>query len=179
MLAPKPATRPAVCIAYASNPDWNLDCCFFHYTTEMNETFDSEDHDKQEKQLLDSPALNMVALTDHERLQRNLIVKLAIGVLMLASDHEFVTPIRLSADAGKELTAEEITARAKKRGVFGYEIGKEFEQSEVSPHLRRPHFAIRWTGKGSAIPKLVPVKGSIVKRSELTSVPTGFEDERN
>ena len=48
---------------------------------------------------------------------------------------------------------------------------------ECAPHFRRPHFAIRWTGKGGAVPRMVPVKGSVVKRQLATDVPTGYMDD--
>jgi hypothetical protein len=100
------------------------------------------------------------------------IVRLCIGVMLLASDPEFIHPLLLSKDRGKKDDDGKLHEKAKKRGVFGYEIGREFQ---VSPHVRRPHFAIRWTGKNGKIPKLVPVKGCVVSRKKLTEIPTGYE----
>ena len=54
--------------------------------------------------------------------------------------------------------------------------GKDFERT-VSPHMRVPHFAIRWTGKGRTKPKLVPVKGSLVNREKILPIPTGYLDK--
>jgi hypothetical protein len=34
---------------------------------------------------------------------------------------------------------------------------------------------VRWTGKGGEIPKLVPVKGAIINKKLMTTVPTGYE----
>ena len=65
-------------------------------------------------------------------------------------------------------------ARAKRKGKFGFSIGKKYE---TMPHFRRPHFALRHTGKGGSIPKIVPAKSSIVHKSVLTRVPTGRYDE--
>lgn len=59
--------------------------------------------------------------------------------------------------------------KAEKRKVVGWEIGADLE---TTPHFRKPHFAIRWTGKGAEIPKLVPVKGCLVNYSNV-KVPEG------
>ena len=98
--------------------------------------------------------------------------RIVLGVMMLAADPDYIKPVLLKADEGKTTPIEERIARAKNRGVYGFTIGEEIERC---PHFRRPHFAIRWTGKGSEIPKLVPVKGAIVGKKEMTTVPTGFE----
>ena len=63
---------------------------------------------------------------------------------------------------------------AREKGIVGWDIGSKFV---VSPHYRNAHFAIRWTGKDRAVPKLVPVKGCIVKKSKITDVPTGYEEQ--
>lgn len=65
---------------------------------------------------------------------------------------------------------EQLVERARRRGKNGFSIGREYE---TTPHFRRPHFAIRHTGPGGRVPKLVPVKASVVHRSTLTTVPTG------
>ena len=103
---------------------------------------------------------------------RRMLARIALGVMMLAADPDYIKPVLLKADEGKTTPIEERIARAKNRGVYGFTIGEEIERC---PHFRRPHFAIRWTGKGSEIPKLVPVKGAIVGKKEMTTVPTGFE----
>jgi hypothetical protein len=103
----------------------------------------------------------------------HLVCRIALGVMMLAADPDYIKPVLLKADEGKTSPLEERIARAKRRGVFGFSIG---EDAERSPHFRRPHFAIRWTGKGAEIPKLVPVKGAIVGKEKMTTVPTGYEE---
>jgi hypothetical protein len=104
--------------------------------------------------------------------------KIAILVYLLSHDSELVLPEILSRDEPnwKDATPEQrevMVARAKRKGKFGFSIGKEYE---TMPHFRRPHFALRHTGKGGAIPKIVPVKSSIVHREVLTRVPTGHYD---
>ena len=99
----------------------------------------------------------------------------ALGICLLACDSEFVKPILLKRDRAKELTVEQrllAIKRARSRGNFGFEFGVDMR---ISPHFRRPHFALRWTGKGKETPRLVPVKGCVVNRSELEKVPTGYE----
>tara|TARA_R110000803_G_scaffold33170_1_gene72745 strand:+ start:233 stop:1012 length:780 start_codon:yes stop_codon:yes gene_type:complete len=103
--------------------------------------------------------------------QFNDMRKVAIGVMFLANDPEYIKPIVLKRDEGKHNT-DECVARARRRGVYGFTIGETVERS---PHFRRPHFAIRWTGKGSFVPKLVPIRGACVGKQRLLEVPTGFE----
>lgn len=92
---------------------------------------------------------------------------------LLTSDSEVVSPVVLNAHREKfEKTGDpKYIEKAAKRGVVGWEVGRDIE---VGPHYRRPHFGIRWTGKGAAEPKLVPVKGSIVHRKKIGDVPTGY-----
>lgn len=99
-------------------------------------------------------------------------VRIVLGVMLLAADPDFIKPVLLKADEGKTTPIEERIARAKNRGVYGFTIGEDIERC---PHFRRPHFAIRWTGKGAAIPKLVPVKGAVIGKEIMTTVPTGYE----
>jgi len=72
---------------------------------------------------------------------------------------------------GDEELRKRLVAKAQRRGKVGWNVGR---QIEVTPHVRRPHFAIRWTERGRAVPKLVPVKGSVVHRQLAEKVPTGF-----
>jgi hypothetical protein len=105
------------------------------------------------------------------------LVSLAVGVSLLAQDQRFAEPILLKRDQGKQLDDDALRRaieRAKNRGRNGVAIGKGLE---VSPHMRKPHFAIRWTGKGGSVPRLVPVKGCVVSRDKLFPVPTGHLDK--
>ena len=108
--------------------------------------------------------------------QSHSLCRMALGVMMLAADPDYIKPVLLKADEGKTTPIEERIARAKNRGVFGFSIGEDIERS---PHFRRPHFAIRWTGKGATVPKLVPVKGAIIGKEIMTTVPTGYEGQSN
>lgn len=105
------------------------------------------------------------------------LVSLAVGVSLLAQDERFAEPILLKEDQGKDLDSDSLRRaieRARNRGRNGLSIGKGLD---VSPHMRKPHFGIRWTGKGGSIPRLVPVKGCVVSRDKLLPVPTGHLDK--
>jgi hypothetical protein len=106
-------------------------------------------------------------------------VKVAIGTMILASQPEMIERVLLSKDVLKGRHGPDAERRALQRGINGWSIGKNLEgqSHEVSGHIRRPHFAIRWTEKGRKTPRLVPVKGSVVNRSKLTTVPTGYLDK--
>lgn len=116
-------------------------------------------------------AVNML---DEQKRISHQMCRIALGVMLLAADPDYVKPVILKADEGKTTPIDERVERARNRGVFGFTLGEDIE---VSPHFRRPHFAIRWTGKGASVPKLVPVKGAVIGRSIMTTVPTGYEDE--
>lgn len=100
-------------------------------------------------------------------------VRLAVGVLLMAKDPKIVTADVLSKDRRKyeETNDPKYIERARKRGIVGWSIGEKYESC---PHIRRPHFAIRHTGKGGTIPRIVPISGSIVHNKRLTTVPTGY-----
>ena len=102
--------------------------------------------------------------------------RLAMGICLLGNDSEFIQPEVLTADQIKFGTSRDmkLVEKAKKRGKYGWTVGRDIE---CLPHIRRPHFAVRWTGKGGAVPKVVPVKGSVVKRKSMTDVPTGYMDD--
>lgn len=105
-------------------------------------------------------------------------LKLAIAICLLGNDSEFIQPEVLTADQIKFGTSRDmkLVEKAKKRGKYGWTVGREID---CLPHIRRPHFAIRWTGKGGSVPKVVPVKGSVVKRKSMADVPTGYMDEES
>lgn len=114
--------------------------------------------------------------------------KLAVGVSLLDTDPELVVPDVLSSDRTKLLNNTDpqllvkLIDKAKRRGKFGWAIGKctlPTLGNELPPHYRRPHFSVRWTGKGHSIPKLCLIKGSIIHRNSVLKVPTGYLDKEN
>lgn len=97
-----------------------------------------------------------------------------IGAHLLAKEEDYCERVLLSADEGK--TGAAVEEKAIKRGVNGIHIGRKQEREDVSPHTRRAHFAIRWMKiDGILKPRLRPVKAAIVRRSKVTTMPTGWE----
>ena len=80
----------------------------------------------------------------------------------------------LAADrAAYERTGDgKYVSKAKRRGKLGWNVGPGIE---VIPHVRRPHPALVWTGKGRAVPKVVMRKGSIVHQRKVEQMPHGRE----
>ncbi len=107
---------------------------------------------------------------------RYTLIKLACTLCLLGNDPEIIEPDVLAKDREKwERTRDPaIVERAVRRGKRGWLVGARIE---VIPHVRRPHMALRWTGPGGAVPKIVPVKGSIVHREKIEKLPTGRMDE--
>ncbi len=61
--------------------------------------------------------------------------------------------------------------KAHRRGKIGWNVGQRIE---VAPHYRRPHMALVWTGRGRAVPRVVPRRGSAVHREPVEKAPSGF-----
>lgn len=101
-------------------------------------------------------------------------IRYVIGIAMLHDNPDMVEAVVLRKDQAKYAATRDpkYVEKAKRRGEYGFNVGANIE---VLPHFRRPHFGIRWTGKGHEVPKLVPVKGCVVKRSKFTEVPTGYQ----
>jgi len=97
-------------------------------------------------------------------------LKIIVGSLML--DAEFIERDMNEKDKDKPLHY------FQKVGKFGWNVGANVEKEarEMGSHYRRPHLAIRWCGpKQESKPILKRIKGSIVNRSKLTEIPTGYE----
>ena len=100
------------------------------------------------------------------------LVSLAVGVSLLARDPMFAQPILLKRDQGKQFDMEALERavdRAKQQGRNGFVIGKNLQ---VSPRIRWPRFAVRWTGNDASVPLLVPAKGCVVHRDRFFPLPT-------
>lgn len=102
-------------------------------------------------------------------------VRLICTLCLLGDDPSLVTPDVLDRDRLKYDKTHDpaIIDRARRRGKFGWLIGATLE---CDPHYRRPHLALRWTGHGRTVPRIVPIKGAIVHRSKLTDLPQGRLD---
>lgn len=116
-------------------------------------------------------------MTDEEEQTVIDCIRVVLAVSLLDQGGEFFEADVLAKDAAKyrDDPRDEIVARAHRRGKIGWHVGRSLE---FAPHIRRPHFAIRWMGHGpDKTPRLRPIKGSVVKRKRLTDVPTGFMDD--
>jgi len=101
----------------------------------------------------------------------NKSIKLCLTLCLLENNSELIKPEILTKDQYKSGDFNRLVAKARRRGKFGFSIGKEIEKI---PHYRRPHPALVWTGKGRKIPKIVMRKGSIIHREAIKKIPTGF-----
>lgn len=102
-----------------------------------------------------------------------LMARVAVAVCLMGSDPAFLEPDVLEADRCKwrETHDLRLVEKAHRRGKIGWVVGRG---TEVSPHHRRRHLAIRWTEKGRAVPRLVWVKECIVKRRKALAMPEGY-----
>ena len=100
-------------------------------------------------------------------------VRLCCTLCLLENDPAIISPDVLSKDRVKfERTGDETyVVKAHRRGKVGWDVGR---QIEVAPHYRRPHLMLAWTGTGRSVPKIVPRRGSVVHRSKVEKVPSGF-----
>jgi len=111
---------------------------------------------------------------------QKLATRIALTVCMLKYDPDIITRDVLSEqqsgyDSEKnEERRRRAEEKAKKRGVFGWSIGRKFQDRANSPHYTNPHFAIRHTGKGRTIPQITAIGGYWTGKDKLTTVPTGF-----
>jgi hypothetical protein len=120
-------------------------------------------------------------LPDHEsakfgiQIPRPLItdcVRLCATLCLLADDPEIIEADVLNKDRSKYLDShdEKYVEKAHRRGKVGWLVGRDLEKS---PHYRRGHFALFWTGAGRYIPKVGWRKGTVVHREQVVKVPTG------
>lgn len=103
------------------------------------------------------------------------VARAVVMTLMIAADPQYVREEILTRDEAKwdGASVDErriMVERAVRRGKCGASLGRDFE---ATPHWRRPHLAIRHTGKGGEIPRLVSVRGSVVHLERLARVPNG------
>jgi hypothetical protein len=102
-------------------------------------------------------------------------VRLCCSLCLLENDASIIEPDVLSKDRDKfEASGDsKYVDKAHRRGKVGWNVGRHIE---VAPHYRRPHMALVWTGRGRAVPKIVPRKGSVVHRELVEKVPSGWGD---
>lgn len=107
------------------------------------------------------------------------VIKLCVCLALLDSDPSIITPDILSSDRDKwqgasDAERERLIEKAKRRGKNGWNVGASIE---YIPHYRRPHPALVRIGKGRMLSRIVMRKGSVVHRSKLTEIPSGYENK--
>jgi hypothetical protein len=100
-------------------------------------------------------------------------VRLCCSLCLLDSDPSVISPDVLADDRGKydETADQKYVDKAHRRGKVGWDVGRHIE---VIPHYRRPHLMLAWTGAGRTEAKIVPRRGTIVHRSAVERLPSGF-----
>ncbi|NDD54274.1 hypothetical protein EBZ39_10435 [bacterium] len=107
------------------------------------------------------------------------VVRLCACLALIDQDSDLIMPDILKKhekewdEASIERRAQMLTM-AKDRGKNGWNIGASIEHV---PHYRRPHPALVRFGKGRKLARIVMRKGSVVHRSKLTTIPSGYEDD--
>jgi hypothetical protein len=104
-------------------------------------------------------------------------MRLMCTLCLLGDNSEIIKPDVLDNDrrAYEETSDPKYVDKAHRRGKIGWTIGADIE---VSAHFRRPHFGLRWTGPGGTIPRIVPIKGTMVHKDKLMAVPQGYLDDQ-
>lgn len=104
-----------------------------------------------------------------------LAFKFVCSLCLLKDNPDLIEQQPLEADRAKwEATHDpKLIDKAARRGKRAWAVGAHIT---VAPGFRRPHFAIRWCGKGGTDPQLRPIKGCLVNRKRIEEVPTGYLD---
>lgn len=109
-------------------------------------------------------------------------MRLLVTLCLLDQNLDIIERMPLEDDRVKWEASHDLKyiEKAERRGKKGWDIGRHVE---TAPGFRRPHFAVRWMGKGPSVPKIPkvrPIKGCLVKKKQITEVPTdwmGNEEE--
>lgn len=103
----------------------------------------------------------------------NTLLRVVATLCLLKGNADLIEPQPLAADIDKWNETHDITLieKAARRGKRAWSVGAKIE---VAPGFRRPHFAIRWCGKGGHDPQLRPIKGCLVMRKRIEEVPTDW-----
>jgi hypothetical protein len=100
-------------------------------------------------------------------------IRLCCSLCLLENDPSIISADVLADDRARyEASGDpKFVDKAHRRGKVGWDVGKHIE---VIPHFRRPHMMLVWTGRGRAVPRVVPRRGSIVHREAVEKLPSGF-----
>lgn len=102
-----------------------------------------------------------------------MLFRVVATLCLLKDNADLIEPQPLEADREKWEASHNpaLIEKARRRGKRGWSVGAKIE---TAPGFRRPHFAIRWCGKGHADPQLRPIKGCLVHRKQIEEVPTDW-----
>jgi hypothetical protein len=103
-------------------------------------------------------------------------VRLCCSLCLLENDPSIISPDVLADDRAKFDASgdQRYIEKAHRRGKVGWDVGR---QIEMIPHYRRPHMTLVRTGRGRAVPRIVPRKGSVVHREMVEKLPSGFASQ--
>ncbi len=98
---------------------------------------------------------------------------LCCSLCLPENDPSIISPDVLADDRARfEASGDQrYIDKAHRGGKVGWDVGKHIE---MIPHYRRPHMALVWTGRGRAVLRIVPRKGSVVHREMVEKLPSGF-----
>lgn len=85
-------------------------------------------------------------------------VRVAAVTAIVRNDSELSMPVVCATDRARwQATGDPaLIERAHRKGLYRWQLGP----TDTSDSVRVPHLAIRWTGPGSTVPKLVLVRGA-------------------
>ena len=160
------ACRTLISVVQHSSPDDCRDAYSQTVICKLVDTVSIEDH------LDTTRSIGKNNLTVEEHADIRMALRMTLAISLLANDPTIIEPDVLNRDDARYQRTQDnrLVKKAIRRGKHGFHIGRLLESM---PHYRRPHFGIRYTGKGSAVPKIVPIKGAVVHRKKITTVPTG------
>lgn len=131
------------------------------------------------------------SMTENQRGYLGFICRILVIIALLSNDdHEIFERVVIARDKDRfdPDDPEKFWERAKNNGMYGWDVGKniptldeleEFQangtfRGKVVPHFRNGFFAIRWTGKGRTIAKMVWIRETIVNKHLATKLPEGY-----
>lgn len=148
-------------------------------------------HDQEMDMTVPEYLESRMSLTENQRGYLSFICRILVIIALLSNDdHGIFERIILARDKGRfdPDSPEKFWERAKNNGMYGWDVGKnlptpeELEEYKANgtfrgknvPHFRNGSFAIRWTGKGRTIAKVVWIRETVVNKHLATRLPEGY-----
>jgi len=137
-----------------------------------------------EQALPERAAVDELAASGFKLLEqvREPLIRLVVFIGLLAKGKDTITPVILAKDRERYDATDDPQVRAwlERRAARvtgrGFDVLKRLDQEResVGPHFRNPHLCLFWIGEGRQIPIIKLRSGSVVLRSNLDDVPTGY-----